>query len=76
MKFNYLEAIVFDPKWWNRFMEDSTDYMNHPLKPKDVVYYLGDIPNVPGHGIVIKRSGGIVTMVHPEDFRKAREEEL
>lgn len=64
----FCEAIVFSPNW-------KVD-PRHSLKKGEVVYYLGDIPNVPGHCIVAKHSGEVVPMVHPEDFRKAKESEL
>ena len=69
-KFKYLEAIVFDPEW------SVESYPEHPLKREEVVYYLGDIPNVDGHCIVLKWSGAAVSMVHPGDFRKANAREL
>lgn len=70
-KFKQGEAIVFDPSWWRPKLYDA-----HPLRPGEVVYFLTEIPNVPGHCIVTKWKGEVVTMVHPEDFRKARESEL
>jgi hypothetical protein len=69
-KFKNCEAIVFDPSWWEK------KYAGHPLSPGEVVYFLGEIPNVPGHCVVAKHSGEVVSMVHPEDFRKAKDEEL
>ena len=69
------EAIVFAPKWAEGLSEPYAARL-HPLKPQELVYFLCNIPNVPGHCIVAKYSGAIVPMVHPEDFRKAREDEL
>lgn len=70
-KFKMGEAIVFDPTWWNKSLK-----IKHPLKKGQIVYFLSDIPNVFGHCIVATYSGKIIPMVHPEDFRKAKEEEL
>lgn len=70
-KFKYLEAIVFDPKSW-----DVEECPNHPLRRNEVVYYLGEIPNIQGHIAVAKYTGLVVPMVHPEDFRKAKDSEL
>ena len=70
-KFKHLEAIVFAPTWWNKSSVDR-----HPLSFNEVVYYLGDIPNVPGHCVVATYEGKVVPMVHPDDFRKAKEDEL
>jgi len=69
MKFKQYEAIVFDPKY-DQYRE------SYPLGRKEVVYFLGNIPNVTGHCLVVKYSGEVIAMVHPEDFRKATEEEL
>jgi hypothetical protein len=69
-KFGQGEAIVFAPSWM------TPRYKDHPLKVGEVVYFLSDIPNCPGHCIVAKWNGLVVPMVHPEDFRKATEEEL
>jgi hypothetical protein len=70
-RFKHCEAIVFDPPKWN-----VEDYPKHPLKRNELVYYLGEIPNVLGHCIVVKYTGECVAMVHPGDFRKATEDEL
>lgn len=70
-KFEFCEAVVFDPPKWR-----VEDYPGHPLTRNEVVYYLGEIPNVLGHCIVVKYSGITVPMIHPGDLRKATEEEL
>lgn len=69
-KFKYLEAIVFNPDF------EVEKYPKYPLKRNEVVYFLGDIPNVHGHCVVVRSNGKTVPMVHPEDFRKAKEKEL
>lgn len=75
VKFKQYEAIVFAPKWWNSYYLGNSS-PDHPLSYGEVVYYLGEIPNVMGHCIVVKWAGIVVPMVHTEDFRKAKEEEL
>jgi hypothetical protein len=65
------EAIVFDPA----FIDDA-DLISGPIQRGEVVYFLSNIPNVPGHCIVARYNGKIVAMVHPSDFREAREDEL
>lgn len=65
------EAIVFDPQGWK-----VEDYPGHPLKRNQVVYFLSDIPNVGGHCIVATWDGLVIPMLHPGDFRKAKDEEL
>ena len=70
-KFKYCEAIVFDPSW------TVEDYPGHPLKRGERVYFLGEIPNVPGHCVVASHDTmRTIGMVHPEDFRKSKEKEL
>lgn len=71
-KFEQGEAIVFAPIWAKKTGVDP----RHPLKMGQVVYFLCDIPNVPGHCIVVTHEGLSIPMVHPEDFRKAKDEEL
>jgi hypothetical protein len=69
-KFKHCEAIVFDPSW------KVENYPDHPLKRGQVVYFLGNIPNRQGHCIVVTYGGDSIPMVHPGDFRKAKEEEV
>jgi hypothetical protein len=71
-KFKSGTAIVFEPKW----AKDKKVDKRHPLKYGEVVYYLTDIPNVIGHCIVVKYNGKTIPMIHPEDCRVAKEEEL
>ena len=71
MKFKLGERIVFEPKWWKKKYEKE-----HPLKFGEHYYFISNIPNVPGHCIVATHKGLIVPMIHPEDLRKAREDEL
>lgn len=76
-KFKHCEAIVWVPKWYKKWSKQRPHLVNqHPLVYGEIVYFLGEIPNVPGHCIVAKYSGQVVPMVHPEDFRKAKDEEL
>jgi hypothetical protein len=72
-KFKHCEAIVWEPTWAK---DQSGVDPRHPLKFGEMVYYLGEIPNVLGHCIVATYDGRVVPMVHPEDFRDAKEEEL
>ena len=67
-------AIVFEPYWWNTADKLLKKY--YSLKYKELVYFLTDIPNVEGHCIVVKCNGTIVPMMHPDDFRIAKDEEL
>lgn len=76
-KFKQYEAIVYDPDWWDSFYTLHESLIDSsPLKRREVVYYLGEIPNVPEHCLVARYSGQVVAMVHFTDFRKAKDEEL
>lgn len=68
--FAHLEVVVYDPSWYKPGMEDPT------IKVGETVLYLGEIPNVSGHCAVAKHDGVILWLMHPEDFRKATDEEL
>lgn len=69
-KFQYLEAVVFDVSYCRG------DYSRHPLKNGQLVIYLGEIPNVPGHCVVATYEGHVVPMIHPDELRQAEEDEL
>jgi len=71
-KFKPCEGIIFEPQWAKKCPVDP----KHPLVYGELVYFLGEIPNVPGHCLVAKYTGEVVCMVHPEDFRRAKESEL
>lgn len=71
LSFKIGTAIIFEPEWAENNKIDS----RHPLKYSEMVYFISDIPNVPGHCIVATYDGRIVPMVHPEDFREATEDE-
>jgi hypothetical protein len=67
------QAIVFVPKWWERYPEYHD---KHPLKYGQVVHYLAEHSPARGHCIVTTYEGKIVTMIHPEDCRPATDEEV
>lgn len=65
------EAIVFDPPVFN-----VEKYPGYPLRRNEVVYYLTDIPNKPTHCIIVTDKGALIPMMHPGDFRKAKDKEI
>jgi hypothetical protein len=67
--------VVFDPDW-NEEYKAVVDWDKLDFKVGECVLCLGNIANVPGHCSVAKRDGRVIWMVHPEDFRKAKENEL
>jgi hypothetical protein len=74
-KFEPNEIVVFDPKWRKDYLE-SVKWHLMDFKPGELVLFLGNIANVPGHCAVAKHDGRVIWMTHPEDFRKADEDEL
>ena len=71
VKFKYLTVIVFEPTW-----AKNSQVTNHPLEYGEQVLYLGEVPNCPGHCAVAKRNGAVIWLVHSDEFRKAKDEEL
>ena len=74
-KFKSNEIVVFDPNWRKEYL-DSIKWHLMDFKPGELVLFLGNISNVPGHCSVAKSDGRVIWMVHPEDFRTALEDEL
>lgn len=75
-KFKSGQAIVFEPKWAIEKFKGGLVYKNHPLKYGDIVHYLADHSPAIGHCIVTTYDGKVITMLHPADFRKAKENEV
>lgn len=76
-KFKAGEAIVFEPNWSEGGKKKgATVYKNHPLKYGDIVHFLADHSPAYGHCIVTTYEGKVITMLHPEDFRKATDDEV
>ena len=72
MKFKPLSVVIFEPKW----AKNDLDLQGYPLKFGESVLFLGNIPNVLGHCAVAKHCGEVIWLLHPEDFRKAKDSEL
>lgn len=70
--FKLLSVIVYEPEWLKNKNVDG----KYPLKYGESVLFLGMIPNVRDHCAVVKHSGEVVWLMHPSDFRKAKESEL
>lgn len=81
-KFKPGQAIVFEPRWAQEKFKGGITYKNpntgaeHPLKYGDVVHYLAEHSPAYGHCIVVDYDGKITTMVHPDEFRAATDEEV
>lgn len=70
------QAISFEPNWANEPIKGGEVYPNHPLRYGDIVHYLAEHSPAYGHCIVCTYAGDIITMLHPEDFRAATDEEV
>lgn len=75
------QAIVFEPKWAQEKFKGGVTYKSssgqeHPLKYGAIVHYLAEHMPATGHCIVVDYDGKITTMLHPEDFRKATDDEV
>lgn len=75
-KFKAGQAIVYEPKWAKNKKKGSTVYKNHPLKYGDIVHFLAEHYPAIGHCIVTTYEGKVITMLHPDDFRAATDEEV
>lgn len=72
-KLKPFSIVVFEPFHAKKYPEA---YKKHPIKLGELVIFMGNIPNSPGHCVVAKHSGKVVWLVHPEDFRLATDEEV
>ena len=68
VKFKQYEVVVFEPS----YETDNGDY----IQKGELVYFLGPIPNMPGHCLVASRSGMVTGSFHLDDFRKATDDEV
>lgn len=75
-KFKPGQAIVFEPKWADTKKKGAQVYERHPLRYGDIVHFLANMTPAVGHCIVTTYDGKVITMLHPEDFRKATSEEV
>ena len=63
-------VVVFDPP------KQEAQYYKHLWNPGDLVLYLGEIRNMPGHGVYVTRVGEVKWGYHTDLFREPTEEEL
>lgn len=75
-KFKAGQAIVFEPKWAKNKTKGSKVHKKHPLKYGDIIHFLAEHSPAYGHCIVVDYDGKVTTMLHPEDFRAATDEEV
>ena len=75
------QAIVFEPRWALEKWKGGVTYRTaggheHPLKYGDIVTYLAEHSPARGHCVVVDYDGKVTTMLHPDDFRLATDEEV
>lgn len=75
-KFKPGQTIVFEPTWAENKVKGGKVYKDHPLRYGDTVLFLADITPAIGHCIVTTYEGKVITMLHPEDFRAATDDEV
>lgn len=68
-----LSIVAYEPRWMKK---NKSGYPNSPLQYGELALYLGEIPNAPGHCAVASSSGEVIWLLHPEDFRLAKDEEI
>lgn len=51
-------------------------YKSKIFKDNEMVLYLGEVFNAPGHCAVAKRNGAVIWLVHFDEFRLPREDEI
>lgn len=76
LKFKPGQAIVYEPKWAKEKFKGGEVYPKHPLQYGDIVHFLAEHTPAVGHCIVVDYDGKITTMLHPNDFRAATDEEV
>lgn len=75
-KFKPGQAVVFEPTWAREPVSGGLVYPEHPLRYGSIVLFLAYITPAVGHCIVTTYEGQVLTMLHPTDFRAAREDEV
>lgn len=51
-------------------------YKDHPISKEKTLIYLGEIPNMPGHGIFLGDAGQKYIGYHTDSFRELTSEEV
>lgn len=66
--------------FWLKTIEDTgytLDHLYQEAKKRNVFIFLGDIPNMQGHCIVVSvQTGKIFSCYHTEDFEELSEDEV
>lgn len=75
-KFKPGQAIVFEPNWAEVKKKGAVVHIKHPLKYGDIVHFIAYMTPAIGHCIVTTYEGKVITMLHPDEFRKAKDSEV
>ncbi len=71
MKFKKNELVAFMD---NDLDEESLKL--YPFQPNEVVVFLGEIKQMPGHCIVAKKDGRVIWGYDVDNFRKVKKDEV
>ena len=61
----------------NKVYKEFVKEVNHPIGDPEVFVYFGEIPNMPGHSVVMDhRTGTFFSGYHIENFEEVPEEDM
>ena len=70
------QAVVYEPSWAVEKVKGGICYEKSPLRYGDIMHFLAYHEPAWGHCIVTTYEGKVITMLHPEDFRPATDNEV
>jgi hypothetical protein len=65
------QLVAFE---WNS--PESPEQRGYPFNPNEVMLFLGEILQMPGHCVVVRRSGQVVWGYHTDNFREPTDDEI
>lgn len=75
MKLKQNSLVVFVPPCTDEEWERQVKHA-YPFNIHEVVLFLGEIKQMPGHCIVARRNGKVIWGYHTDNFRTATEDEI
>lgn len=60
----------------NQLVQCKIDNKNYPFKYNEIVLFLGEIKQMPGHCIIVNRKGKVFWGYHTENFEEPKEEDI
>jgi len=71
MSFKQYQLVVFDVRWRG----DLAD-IKYPFNNGEIVLFLGEVVQMPGHCVVANNAGYVIFGHHTEDFREPTSDEI